>query len=115
MEEHVSSDKFEAEEKPSKKSKKGGAKGSVALLNESAQLGCVFQDSYPTKSVIREDGKLGSKHAVKISKGTWYQKKTGKKESIAGNYPHALVEDRGICRTYIQAQECGQNCVLLSY
>ena len=31
----------EADEKPSKKSKKGGAKGSVALLNESAQLGCI--------------------------------------------------------------------------
>ena len=40
----------EAEEKSSKKSKKGGAKGSVALLKESAQLGCVSQDSYPRSS-----------------------------------------------------------------
>ena len=39
-----------AEEKPSKKSKKGGAKGSVALLRRSIQLGCVSQDSYPRKS-----------------------------------------------------------------
>ena len=31
----------EADEKPSKKSKKGGAKGSVALLKESIQLRCV--------------------------------------------------------------------------
>ena len=41
------------------KSKKGGAKGS--------------QDSYPRKSMQRELGKLGSKHAVKFSKGTWHQ------------------------------------------
>ena len=60
----------EAEEKPSKKSKKGGAKGSVALLKESTHLGCVSQDSYPRKSFLREEGKLGSKHAVKFSKGT---------------------------------------------
>ena len=46
---------FEAEEKPSKKSKKGGAKGSVALLMESLQLGCVSQDSHPRKSVLREE------------------------------------------------------------
>ena len=36
----------EAEEKPSKK---GGAKGLVALLMESTQLVCVSQDSYPRK------------------------------------------------------------------
>ena len=35
----------DAEEQPNKKSKKGGAKGSVAILNESTQLGCVSQDS----------------------------------------------------------------------
>ena len=63
----------EAEEKPSKKSKKGGVIGSVALLKESRQLGCVSQDSYPRKSSLREEGKLGSKHAVKFSKGTWHQ------------------------------------------
>ena len=31
----------EAEEKPSKKSKKSGVKGSLALVEESTQLGCV--------------------------------------------------------------------------
>ena len=50
----------ESEEKPSKKSKKGGAKGSVALLKESTPLVCV-------------EGKLGSKHAVNFSKSTWHQ------------------------------------------
>ena len=44
----------EAEDKPSKKSKKGGAKGSVALLKESTQLGCVSQDSYPRNSIPLE-------------------------------------------------------------
>ena len=59
-------------------SKEGGAKGSVAFLKESTQQGCVSQDSYPRKSILRETGKLGSKHAVSFSKGTWHQKKSGK-------------------------------------
>ena len=46
---------FEAGEKPSKKSKKGGAKGSVASVKESTQLGCVSQDSHPRKPVQREE------------------------------------------------------------
>ena len=50
----------EAEEKPSKKSTKDGAKGSVPLLKESTHLGCVSQDSLPRKSFLREEGKLGS-------------------------------------------------------
>ena len=65
----------EAEEKPSKKSKKDGAKGSVALLKESTKVGCVSQDSCTRRSIQREEGKLGSKHAVNFSKGTWHQKK----------------------------------------
>ena len=59
--------------RPNKRSKKCGAKGSVALLTESTQLGCVSQDSYPRKSILRERGRLGSKHAVKFSNGTWHQ------------------------------------------
>ena len=46
----------EAEGKPNRRSKKGGAKGPVATLKESIQLGCVSQDSYPRNS-----------------KGTWHQ------------------------------------------
>ena len=80
-------DIVEAEEKPSKKSKKGGAKGSVALLKESTQFGCVSQDSYPRKSIPRKQGKLRSKHAVKFSEGTWHQIKiSGKKGSIARDH-----------------------------
>ena len=41
----------DADEKPSKKSKKGGAKGSVASLEESMPLGGVSYDSYPRKSI----------------------------------------------------------------
>ena len=37
----------EADEKPSKKSKKGGAKGAVAFLKESTQFGSVSQDFHP--------------------------------------------------------------------
>ena len=61
----------EAEEKPSKKSKKGGAEGSVALLKESIQLGCVSQDSHPKIYFPREEGKLASNRTVRFSKGAW--------------------------------------------
>ena len=64
-----------AEGKLSKRSTKDDAKGSVAISKESIQLGCLSQDSYPRKSVLRESGKLGSKHAVKFSQVTWHQKK----------------------------------------
>ena len=73
----------DAEEKLSKKSKKGVAKGSVALLKESTQLGCVSQDSHPRKYILREKGKLGSNRAVKFSQGTWHQKKI-RKERVHG-------------------------------
>ena len=35
-------------------------------------MGCVPQDSHPRKSILRKEGKLGSNHAVKFSKGTWH-------------------------------------------
>ena len=63
----------EAEGKPCKRSKKGGAKASVAILKETFFWVCVSQDSYPRKSIPREPVKLGTKHAVKFSKGTWHQ------------------------------------------
>ena len=45
----------EPEEKPSKRSKKGGVKGSVALLKESTPMGCASQDSYPRTSIPTEE------------------------------------------------------------
>ena len=44
---------IDAEEKPSKKSKKRSAEGSVALLKETIQMVCVSQDSYPKMCILR--------------------------------------------------------------
>ena len=86
------------EEKPSKKSKKGGAKGSVALVKESTQLGCVSQDSHPRKSILREQGKLGSKHTVKFSKGTWHQIKIRERKGPSrGLIPKCAPHERSPC------------------
>ena len=46
----------ELEEKPHKESKKGGAKGSVALLKELSQMNCVSRDLHPKKSILRKEG-----------------------------------------------------------
>ena len=45
---------------PNKRPKKGGGKGSVALLKNATQLGCVVQDVEPlkNKSVLRKGTKL---------------------------------------------------------
>ena len=64
----------EIDGQPNKKSEKSGFKGSVALLMETVQLGCVSHDSSPRKSILRKEGQLGSKHAVKFSRGTWHHK-----------------------------------------
>ena len=68
----------EAEENPNKESKNGGANGTVALFKESIQFGCVSQDPRQGKSILWEEGTLRSNHAVKLSKGTWHQRKFGK-------------------------------------
>ena len=53
MEENVSSGMLRPRRSPAKSQKKGDAKGSVALLMESTQLGYVSQGSYPRKSILR--------------------------------------------------------------
>ena len=61
----------EAEEKPSKKSKKGGLTGSVALLKESYTIGlCV---SWELSEKICSTGRR------KIGIGTWHQRKIREK------------------------------------
>ena len=89
----------EAEEKPSKKSKKGGAKGSVAISKESIQVGCVSLDSYPRKFILREQERWGSKHTVKISKGTWHHIKIGEKKKgpSRGIIQKCAPHDRSPC------------------
>ena len=117
-------------------------KGSVATLKESFQLGRVSQDSYPRNSFLREPGKLGSRHAVKFSKGTWRQikilerkvlreelsksvrfmsvvfarQKSGKEHMRRPcTKKDAPAEQHGIWRKYLQAQEDGHSYVLYSY
>ena len=88
----------EAEEKPSKKSKKGGSKGSVAMLNESLQLACEAQDSCPRKSILHKEGKLGSKHAVKFFQGTWHQIKIRERKGPSrGIIPTCELYERSPC------------------
>ena len=70
-----------------KRSKKGGAKGSVALLKESFLLGCLSQDSYPRRFFYVKKGRLGPKYAVRFSKGTSHRKKFGK-ERVHRCEPH---------------------------
>ena len=78
----------EADEKPSKKSKKGGAKGSVALLKVSTQLGCVSQDHCSRKSFLREERKIGIRARRQILQGhVAPNQNLGKNGSIARNYP----------------------------
>ena len=64
------------------KSKKVGAKESVAIVKEFKQLGCVSQDSYPRKSIPRQPGKLGTKHAVTFSRGTLHQIKIRERKGV---------------------------------
>ena len=50
----------ELEEKPNKKSKKGGAKRSVAMLKELAQMNCVSQDPHPKEIYSTERRTIGN-------------------------------------------------------
>ena len=126
-----------------KKSKKGGAKGSVALMKESTQVGCVC-----LKILIRENpfnvNKENWDQNIKFSKGTWHQIKVRERKGpsrgiIQKCAPHArspcapkfgersheetLLAPRrmrpqsstGFGEKYVQAQECGQSYVSYSY
>ena len=73
-------------------------KGSFATLKESTQLGCASQDSYLRKSILRKPGKLGSKHTVKFSKGTWHQIKIlERKVPSRGVVPKCEPHERSPC------------------
>ena len=78
----------EAEENPNKESKNGGANGTVALFKESIQFRCVSQDPRPGKSILWEEGTLRSNHAVKLSKGTWHQKKIWERKGPSRGHIH---------------------------
>ena len=61
-------------------------------------MGCVSQDSYPRKSIPREQGKLGSKHTVKFSKGTRHQIKIRERKGPSrGIIPKCAPNERSPC------------------
>ena len=76
-----------------------GVKGSVALRKESTPFGCVSQeDSCPSKSILREQGQLGSKHTVKFSKGTWHQREIWERKSPSRTiFQKCEPHERGLC------------------
>ena len=87
----------EATKSPAKSQRKGGAKGSVALLKESTQVGCVSQGSYPRKSIPREPGRLRSKHARRIlQRHLAPNKNSGETGSTAMNCPKVCASWVGL-------------------
>ena len=81
----------EAEVTSSKKSKKCGAKDQLRYEGVFS-IGLCISRFLSEKSVLREEGKLGSKHAVKFSKGTRHQIKIReRKGSIVRYYPKACA------------------------
>ena len=68
----------EADSQRSTKSKKSGGKGSVPLWKKAIHLGCVFQDTEPSKSksIFRKSTKsMGLDRTVCFSKGTLHHTK----------------------------------------
>ena len=72
MAKNANSDTLRLMDSPAKSRRKVVRKDQFALLKESIQLGCVSQDFYPKKSILRKGGKLGLNHTIKLSKGTWH-------------------------------------------
>ena len=46
-------------------------------------MGCISQDSYPRKSILREPEMLRSKHTVRLTNGTWHQIKILQRKSTS--------------------------------
>ena len=114
----------EADEKPNKKSKIGRAKGSVALVKESTQLGCISRFLYEKVSFYVKKDKWYQNHADKFSKGRWHHMKNRKSVNLMSVVSARLIlrrghkrkpctkndapaEQHGLGETYLQAQECG--------
>ena len=72
MSKNADSDTLRLRRSPAKSQRKMLSKDQLPHWKESTPLGCVCQDYYPRKSILREPGRLGSKHAIKFSKGTWH-------------------------------------------
>ena len=57
LEENVSADMSRLRKSQAKSQIKLVRQDQLLLLKESTQFGCVSQDSYPIKSILREEGK----------------------------------------------------------
>ena len=99
----------EAEEKPSKNSKKGGAKRSVVLLKDSTKLGCVSQDSYPRKSSTCRR-KIGIKTRRQILQGHLAPKKRDRKWFIARKSIKCEPHERGPCAPIFGKDHMRRHC-----
>ena len=132
----------EADGQPSKKSKKGGGRGSVALLKESFQLGCVSQH-FPSKKNSTESWKMRDQITPSNSpraRGTTWKIRERKgpsqgvmhkcepqernpcapkyEENTSGNLATRTMRPQrsmGLGKTCFWAQNKGQGHVLLSY
>ena len=61
-------------------------------------MGCVSQDSHPSKSVPRKEGQLGSNHTVQFSKGTWHNKKNRERKGPSpGVIQKCEPHERNLC------------------
>ena len=74
----------DAEEKPSKRSKKESTRGAVAILRQNKVQGCVSQNSDSKESILRKAGELGSNasagRTIKFSGITWYKFEFGREK-----------------------------------
>ena len=61
----------QVDEQPRKRSKKNGDKSALAMLKITRQLGCVFQDMEPPKSILRKSSNIRKPiRCVKFTKAT---------------------------------------------
>ena len=62
------------------------------------KLGCVSQNSYRKTSILREEGRLRSTHAVKLSRGTWHQMNIRETNGPSqGVFQKCEPHERGLC------------------
>ena len=94
---------------PSKKLKKSGVKGSVALFKNSIQFGCVSQEIYRREDILRKTGKLRSNCTVTFSKGTWHHIKIRERRSIARRHSKVWISRAQPVRSKVWGDDTRRN------
>ena len=88
----------EVDSQPYQKPKKSGGKGSVAFSKNSKQMGCVFQDTEPPKSMLilrKGTTFLGPKRSVQVSEVTLRHVKIRERKCPSpGVSPHSEPHER---------------------